>query len=628
MKKLLVVVLFFFTVLVNAQEERVKQLPIKPTINDIVSITYLPKNQPLAIKNLRDLNIVIVFWKEHDYIMKIIPMLRDGDNFTVNITFPSDSVVYITYKFISETELDNNDYQWWESFVYNSKGVEVQGGHYQKALSSLLDYDLTRRISVAETLKEIDRELELYPNNILAKQTKWINDYRRSTDDTEKKEIRKEIRNAYDKWKNHEETTRYIVYAANVAEMDDLLILIKDYYMKKNPASKLIKLIDASLITNEKDPDKQITLIKNYVKNNKEQDYEHKDMFIATLYDHYVAIQDNNSIKELLKNYDFKDDNYAINLVDIELGRNLNFVELEEFVDRAIERLVLSDVSSRPAYMLEFSFLRDRDFKIGVLSAMKGKLMFELGDTLQATHYLDLYYKNILGERHDYNSLYVECLVKNGLYEDALAVSSDIIRRDRFLPGVEKYYEAAYINVYGSVDGFEERLKKDMAEREKIQKADLWRNRINQPLPNFSIKNMDGNLVTPSDLKGKIVIIDFWAVWRGPCRVELPFFQKAYDKYKDNKNVIFFAINTKEKLEEKERTPFIKSFINSNNYTFPVLMDEPELNLAARLGVEILPTKFAIDQNGNIQFSSIGFYGEDEMLKEIDRWIELLLQNN
>jgi thiol-disulfide isomerase/thioredoxin len=628
LKKLFVVVLFFVAVIVNAQEERVNQIPVKPTINDIVSITYLPKNQVSAIKNLRDLNIVIVFWDEYDYIMKMIPMLKDGDNFTVNITFPSDSIVYITYKFISETEIDNNDYKWWESFIYNSKGVEVQGGHYQKALSSLLSYDLTRHITVAETLQEIDRELELYPNNILAKQTKWINDYKRSTDDAKKNEIRKEIRSAYDKWKNNEDIIRYIAYAANVAEMEDLLVLTKDYYMKKNPTSKLIKSIDASMISNEKDTNKQITLIQNYVRNNKYQDYEHKDMFIATLYDHYVAVQDNNSIKELLKNYDFTDDNYTINLADIELGRKQNLAELEEFVDRALERLFLSDVSSKPSYMLESSFIRDRDFKIGVLSAMKGRLRFELGDTLQATHYLDLYYKNILGERHDYNSLYVECLIKNELYEDALAISSEIIRRDRFLPSVEKYYEIAYINVYGSADGFGERLKKDMAEREKTQKTDLWRNKINQPLPDFSIKNMDGTTVTPSNLKGKVVIIDFWAVWCEPCRVSLPFFQKAYNKYKDNKNVIFFDINTLERLEENERSSFIKSFINSNNYTFSILMDEPELNLAARLGVKSLPTKFAIDPNGNIQFSSIGFYGEDEMLKEIDSWIELLLQNN
>jgi thiol-disulfide isomerase/thioredoxin len=167
-----------------------------------------------------------------------------------------------------------------------------------------------------------------------------------------------------------------------------------------------------------------------------------------------------------------------------------------------------------------------------------------------------------------------------------------------------------------------------MVEMEKTQKVDLWRNRINQSLPNFSLKNMEGKTVTLSELKGKVVIIDFWAVWCGPCREALPFFQKAYDKYKDNKNVIFFAINTLERWEESERPSFIKSFINSNNYTFPVLMDEPALNLAKRFGVESLPTKFAIDQNGNLQFSSVGFNGEDEMLKEIDRWIELLLSNN
>jgi thiol-disulfide isomerase/thioredoxin len=628
LKNLLIVVLFFIAVLLNAEEERAKQIPIKPTITDIISITYLPKGNNSAIKNLKDLNIIVVFWKSYDYTMKMIPMLKDGDNFTVNITFPSDSIVYFTYKFISETELDNNDYKWWESFIYNNKGVEVQGGHYQKALSSLLSYDLTRNMSNTEVLNEIDRELELYPNNILAKQTKWINNYKNAKDDTEKNKIIKEIRNAYDNWKNNEEITSYIAYAANATEMDDLLLLIKDYYMKKNPTSKLIKLIDCSIITKEKDPDTQITLIQNYVKNNKDQDYEHKDMFIASLYDYYVKIQDDNSIKELLRNHDFKDYNYTINLIDMELNRDQNFTELEKFIDRAMERLILSDVSSKPAYMIDASFLRDRDLKIGILSAMKGRIRFELQDTLQAVHYLDLYYRNVDADRSDYNSLYVECLVKNELYRDAVAVSSEIIRRDKFLPGVENFYEDAYKKLYGTLVGFEERLKKDMAEREKTQKANLWRNKINKPLPNFSIENMEGKKVTLSDLKGKIIIIDFWAVWCEPCRASLPFFQKAYEKYKNNKNVMFLAINTLEKISEGEKLPFIKSFINSNNYTFPVLIDNQEVNLVARLGVESLPTKFAIDKNGNIQFSNIGFNGEEEMLKEIDYWIELLLSNN
>ena len=256
---------------------------------------------------------------------------------------------------------------------------------------------------------------------------------------------------------------------------------------------------------------------------------------------------------------------------------------------------------------------------------MKGRIRLESGDTLQAMHYLDLYYRSIASGRSDYNSAFVECLVKNEMYKEALTVSSEIIQRDKFVPGIEKYYEQAYIKVYGSTDGFEERLKRDMTEREKTQTVNLWTNRINKPLPDFSMENMEGKKVTLSDLKGKVVIIDFWAIWCGPCRESLPFFQKAYDKYKNNKNVRFLAINTLERKKEQEKFSFIKSFINSNNYTFPVLIDNENMNFAGKLGVANLPTKFAIDTDGNIQFSSTGFGGDEEMLKEIDIWIRLLL---
>jgi thiol-disulfide isomerase/thioredoxin len=279
----------------------------------------------------------------------------------------------------------------------------------------------------------------------------------------------------------------------------------------------------------------------------------------------------------------------------------------------------------KPAYMTDLTYLRDVEAKYGILSALKGRALFDLRDTLAALPHLDLYYRSMRGERPDYNSLYIECLSKSKRYQDVVKVCSEIISINKYMPGVEKYYENAYVIVKGSKDGFDEQLKKDLVEKRKSQKTEISRSRINKPAPGFSLKDINGKTVKLSDLKGKIVIIDFWAIWCGPCRTSLPYFQQAYEKYKNNKNVAFFAINTWEKTAENEKEKTIKSFINSNNYSFPVLVDD-STKFVEKLGVESIPTKFAIDQDGIVQFSSVGFNGAEEMLTEIDLWIELLMR--
>jgi thiol-disulfide isomerase/thioredoxin len=162
---------------------------------------------------------------------------------------------------------------------------------------------------------------------------------------------------------------------------------------------------------------------------------------------------------------------------------------------------------------------------------------------------------------------------------------------------------------------------------EKIKK-DLQKKMMNESAPHFRLVNLEKKEVNLEDLKGKVVVVDFWATWCGPCIASFPGMQKAVNKYKDNPNVVFLFIDTWETGENREKQ--VVDFIKSKNYNFNVLYDTPKKENAAEFAVvssykvEGIPTKFIIDAEGNIRFKSVGFGGnEDALVQEISTMIEM-----
>ncbi len=114
----------------------------------------------------------------------------------------------------------------------------------------------------------------------------------------------------------------------------------------------------------------------------------------------------------------------------------------------------------------------------------------------------------------------------------------------------------------------------------------------------FTLTNLKGKKVKLSDYKGKVVILDFWATWCGPCRASFPKMQELVEKYK-NRNVEFFFINVWEKMKPADIKTNVAKFIKENNYSFNVLFDFTD-EIAAKYKVEAIPTKIVIDKNGNM----------------------------
>ena len=150
-------------------------------------------------------------------------------------------------------------------------------------------------------------------------------------------------------------------------------------------------------------------------------------------------------------------------------------------------------------------------------------------------------------------------------------------------------------------------------------KQEAGPNLIDVPAPDFALNDLDGNSISLADLAGKVVILDFWATWCGPCRASFPAMQEAVEKYKGDKNVVFLFVNTMEYGEDKEKK--VADFISSNELPFQVLMDSDN-KMSLDYKVSSIPTKMIIDGEGHIRHVSVGFGGSaTRLVDELSRLI-------
>jgi thiol-disulfide isomerase/thioredoxin len=130
----------------------------------------------------------------------------------------------------------------------------------------------------------------------------------------------------------------------------------------------------------------------------------------------------------------------------------------------------------------------------------------------------------------------------------------------------------------------------------------------------FKLKDLDGKEFSLSDLKGKKVFLNFWATWCPPCKAEMPEIEKLYQETQDS-DLVIVAVEIGESLDT------VKSFINSNKYSFKVLLDSDQ-SVASKYNIASIPTSYFINVDGNIVSKKVGAMNIDEMkayIKTLDK---------
>ena len=130
---------------------------------------------------------------------------------------------------------------------------------------------------------------------------------------------------------------------------------------------------------------------------------------------------------------------------------------------------------------------------------------------------------------------------------------------------------------------------------------------------NFSLADVKGNTVSLADYEGKVVMIDFWATWCGPCRQAIPHLKELYDQHRE-KGFEILAIAMDENGEK-----VVPPFVAANQINYKVLLGTPDVE-AKFGGLLGYPTTFLIDRNGEIVDKTLGYRPKeyfDEKLKPL-----------
>ena len=135
--------------------------------------------------------------------------------------------------------------------------------------------------------------------------------------------------------------------------------------------------------------------------------------------------------------------------------------------------------------------------------------------------------------------------------------------------------------------------------------------------PDFALKDADGKVVHLSDYRGKVVLLDFWATWCGPCRIEIPWFMDLERKNKDRGFAVLGVSMDDEGWE------VVKPFLAELGVNYRVMMGS-DSTAQAYGGVDSLPTTFLIDRDGKIAAVHIGL-GEPEGFR---RWCRTALADD
>jgi len=133
-----------------------------------------------------------------------------------------------------------------------------------------------------------------------------------------------------------------------------------------------------------------------------------------------------------------------------------------------------------------------------------------------------------------------------------------------------------------------------------------------QMAPDFTLTDIDGNVFSLSDFRGKVVLLDFFATWCGPCRAEMPHLKALNEKF--GEELVIISISVDPNYDSVER---LKSFRQDYNITWTLARDTT--NVQAQYNVTAIPTLYIIDQNGYVRFHHVGLTEEDALTTEISQ---------
>jgi thiol-disulfide isomerase/thioredoxin len=595
--------------------------PEYPQKGETIEIIYDKSGTPL--QSVDKIEAVVYSYGKEILRAKEVILKTSGDKLTGKFKLDND-ISGVVFNFFDGDELiDNNDGNGYYSLLFDENKKPVTGAYagLAEAISDWGEYFFSglKRDAV---LKYFEKEFEIFPES----KTLYFDGYISTLlaiDKDKAKEIALVELDAIGKKENltQEELTILQSWYSRFRKTDEAKIF-SQRLIEKFPKSEHAQTIRASAFNSEKDTLKKEELFKAFY-----NDFPESDMLGRM----YNIMSEINLAKGLDKLQTFfieypKAENwkfYNRNAIKFSTDKT----KLEQAKIFALSAIKLAEAElenpteAKPDYLTDKSWKKVQQTNLATVYDTYASILIKEEKNKEAAEYLNKAVNLSEGKTVEINARYVKTL-KSLNENDLFKTAENFVKSGNANDEIKEILKEEFVKKNGDEKDFRVYLNKlEEPFKTKIKIA-LQKELISLPAPDFSLFNLNGVEINLKSLKGKTIVIDFWATWCGPCLVSFPGLQKVVNKFNDDESVQFLFVNTWENVAEKKSNATL--FIEKNKYTFNVLMDEQN-EVVAKFKVEGIPTKFVIDKEGNIRFKSVGFSGNTEkMVEELTMMIEMI----
>jgi thiol-disulfide isomerase/thioredoxin len=597
--------------------------PSQPVVGETVTLIYNASAPGATLKGKTGLRGEAMLMFDTDMpVLVQFPLARTGDRWTGSFVLSDERARLVLFRVVAGQDQDNGDGNVQDIMVCDKTGKALRGANLLRgslfAGGGVMEFRHSRDYAAAHAA--FANEKSLYPDNWRVYPSEWGVMMRENRTEETREKIKAALDQYCQAFKGNEDALAAALNWFDQTGQKERADSLRQAAIQAAPTGKVAEAARRTAIFTENDMAKRAALIEKFIADfplNAESKKEMLGLQINSL----VAAKETEKALALLEKLPDANMFNEIAWGWIEKGENLQ--QAVQIAKKGVDLALNPPASSKPSYYSDEMWKQQSEFSAAMVLDTYGYGLFQQGKFADAEAAMQQAYGLTKGESPDITERLLTAYNKNGKYDKTLEVGKNAVEQGKTTDKLIEQYRLAYKAVNGTEKGLDALLAHARASNVKATKEKTLKGRLDKPAIPFTLKDLSGKSVSLAALKGKVVVIDFWATWCGPCKASFPTLQKISDRYKNNPSVKIFAVNTSERSTGKEREDLVKKFIADNSYRFAVLFDE---GFADKYGVEGIPTKFVIDKKGKLAFKSVGFGGAEEMMTELTGQIDLLLE--